>query len=750
MSFANEVKIHFFAFCFFALFLELFLLLKGEDYDLSKDYISLLVFAFFFVFSFLEYIFRLFVNGYGAAFCALLPGLFLYVLLKDTIEIPYIEAAFIIAACLRILFVFIPYKKYVLAYGSFFLDVAYLILFFGYHRFAADFISDKFLIIFLVLLSLSAIKKEFPFYFFIMLGVVLFFLPVKSEPLDWSGVVRMGERIAEKVSDISYYLNINWGDDAYTTGYNSFYVTGGEVRKEEKTQLVLKMDEKPYRIFKDETTDKNMKVRKNVYLSGGLGGDKKQLVQFMQFLFDKDVDRDMAALFSHKADIDIEYGYINTNDEIAPINSFKLKSGKEEIEDGTSKRNHKKGYKLRAYYIDVDYGSPYLIELLRSSYEMLGKEYMSYEEICDYSKTLYDLDLKEIISDVEYRIIVEELMNVNRDISEGSEDSIYADFCDTTGSTDKMRDLAYELTKDVTNDYDKCRIIEAYLRQYQYSTSALGGHDPGSDMSTPSGMADIADRFLFETGEGYCVQYTSAMVMLLRLSGIPARAVFGYRYDFPFEQQDKYEVSSNLAHAWPQAYLQGIGWISFEPTAFYFTALDYTWRRKAKEASEDENSLENELSAIPKAVVENGLENAADDNELSLAEGRVNAIRTTRQIIMIVVLVGLSIALLIVLLIFGGYAAWQLRYRFGTPNDRLRMDVERIKKNIMKRSEEKFEDRGLLSDFTARAPMEMKQDVQRVFEVYYRMIYRQSAYNSPSASENELAKTLRCQLQKKR
>ena len=78
------------------------------------------------------------------------------------------------------------------------------------------------------------------------------------------------------------------------------------------------------------------------------------------------------------------------------------------------------------------------------------------------------------------------------------------------------------------------------------------------------------------------------------------------------------------------------------------------------------------------------------------------------------------------------------------------MDVERIKKNIMKRSEEKFEDRGLLSDFTARAPMEMKQDVQRVFEVYYRMIYRQSAYNSPSASENELAKTLRCQLQKKR
>ncbi len=56
------------------------------------------------------------------------------------------------------------------------------------------------------------------------------------------------------------------------------------------------MDEKPYRIFKDETTDKNMKVRKNVYLSGGLGGDKKQLVQFMQFLFDKDVDRDMAAL----------------------------------------------------------------------------------------------------------------------------------------------------------------------------------------------------------------------------------------------------------------------------------------------------------------------------------------------------------------------------------------------------------------------------------------------------------------------
>jgi transglutaminase-like putative cysteine protease len=100
-------------------------------------------------------------------------------------------------------------------------------------------------------------------------------------------------------------------------------------------------------------------------------------------------------------------------------------------------------------------------------------------------------------------------------------------------------------------------------------------------MSTDAGMADIADRFLFETQTGYCVHYTSAMVMLLRLSGIPARASFGYRYVFPFEKEEAYEVDGGCAHTWPEAYLAGIGWVPFEPTAGVLKPAAYTWRRTA-------------------------------------------------------------------------------------------------------------------------------------------------------------------------
>ena len=100
-------------------------------------------------------------------------------------------------------------------------------------------------------------------------------------------------------------------------------------------------------------------------------------------------------------------------------------------------------------------------------------------------------------------------------------------YTDVSGASEKMGNLAMSITEGAPSYYIKCRLIENYLRQYTYNLDAVGGHDPDSDLTTAEGMADIADRFLFETEEGYCVHFTSSMVMLLRLAGIPARAVPG-------------------------------------------------------------------------------------------------------------------------------------------------------------------------------------------------------------------------------
>ncbi len=128
----------------------------------------------------------------------------------------------------------------------------------------------------------------------------------------------------------------------------------------------------------------------------------------------------------------------------------------------------------------------------------------------------------------------------------------------------RVLDLAREYAGDNTNAYDIAGAIETRLREFTYNQS-LAAPPPG---------ADAVDYFLFDVQEGYCDYYASAMVVMLRSLGIPARFVVGYTPgDYiapPIEGQvvaGKYLVLERNAHAWVEVYFPTYGWIQFEPTA---------------------------------------------------------------------------------------------------------------------------------------------------------------------------------------
>jgi hypothetical protein len=333
---------------------------------------------------------------------------------------------------------------------------------------------------------------------------------------------------------------------------------------------------------------------------------------------------------------------------------------------------------------------------------------------------LYGVDLGYFLTRDEYE--------------EAAEQTYSAADLSIDGVSAALQKLAAKITNGVPGEYDKCRVIESYLRQYSYKTDAVGGHDPLSTMNTPAGMADIADRFLFETGAGYCVHYTSSMVMLLRLSGIPARAVSGYRYVYPFKKADAYEVSGDCAHIWPEAYIRGVGWVPFEPTSAYRTAEEYTWHRKPSAAENDSQS-----AYVPPIPAPTQIPEAPDNKETA---GSLSGM-TLDQAMQIALPTALSILITLALLILGTLSAARLRYLRAAPEKKLAMDVDMIKKGIRRQSAEDFADRGLLSDYIARAPEALRPDIQRVFDIYYRVLYGSS---SVSAEENELAASVREQL----
>ncbi len=59
------------------------------------------------------------------------------------------------------------------------------------------------------------------------------------------------------------------------------------------------------------------------------------------------------------------------------------------------------------------------------------------------------------------------------------------------------------------------------------------------------------------------------MVVMARLSGIPARYVEGYYLPTEKEKLDLYRITADRAHAWPELYIEGKGWVTFEPTPAY-------------------------------------------------------------------------------------------------------------------------------------------------------------------------------------
>ncbi len=131
----------------------------------------------------------------------------------------------------------------------------------------------------------------------------------------------------------------------------------------------------------------------------------------------------------------------------------------------------------------------------------------------------------------------------------------------TTRTVLKAREIVRAV--NARNAYDQATAIQDYLRTFHYNES----------ISAPPADVDPVDYFLFERQEGYCDYYASAMVIMLRSLGVPARWVQGYAGGTFDPEQGVYVVRENVAHSWPEVYFPGYGWQRFEPTPASYTSL---------------------------------------------------------------------------------------------------------------------------------------------------------------------------------
>ena len=574
----------------------------------------------------------------------------------------------------------------------------------------------KLLIAAVILLLLKEITALYGWRFSVQLlplllsaSIVIALFPVSDTPFDWSFVLRAGESVADFVNhvarDVRYFFSSPDGASGLVTGYGGRGNLSGALYDSDLEELYVS----------------RKSSRGNLYLKGqefgALEGEQWKdaepseqpyglwYTDFLNALIAGGISEGKASTFAELRETELTYGYLKTRDVIRPANLLILDTDAEIAEpfNAFDYRNVQgKQYRYRVRFLDLDYANPYLTELLENPPQA---EPAPYDQLAKLSSAYFLVNLERVCTREEYEAYVSQKARRPADSypAEVQEDALAV-----SGVTERVKELAAAITEGCDSDFAKGKAIETFLRSYPYSTD--------TDLRDNE---SFIDEFLFETKQGYCVHYASAMVMLLRLNHSPARLVEGYCCDYSYQNPNRsFTVYGSSAHVWPEAYLSGFGWVRFEPTATMPSAESMGWGLRVREPT-DTSDFSGHTAPEPQRPAPPSPEELVGGLPAEEPEGSEEPTLTPliRSLALILVLAFLALFALYL-------AGKKIPYRFQGESARLEADLEDIRWLIRKMYPGKWTNRPLLDYAAALENADLRNDVKAVFLLYYRLRYK--------------------------
>ena len=152
----------------------------------------------------------------------------------------------------------------------------------------------------------------------------------------------------------------------------------------------------------------------------------------------------------------------------------------------------------------------------------------------------------------------------------------------------QTEDYIRQITDGAKTTYDKLQCLEQALSGFNYTTN------PGPLPAEVTSPESFMDEFLLKKREGYCAYFATAFVLMARSQGIPARYVQGFRVRT--SGTDPVSIQSGMSHAWPEAYIDGVGWLTFEPTPGMYSRSSWGIKKNKSGASD---SAQTESAPVP-------------------------------------------------------------------------------------------------------------------------------------------------------
>lgn len=160
--------------------------------------------------------------------------------------------------------------------------------------------------------------------------------------------------------------------------------------------------------------------------------------------------------------------------------------------------------------------------------------------------------------DLEYSVS-STVLNATREQIEAAEAGSAPDPVTTTvpdGLAPEVAQLTASVTSQAQTAGQKALRIQEWLRSSEFTYT----------LEAPTSMGtDAISSFLVTDRAGYCIHFAASMITMARLEGIPARMAIGFTPGEKLED-GSFEVTSHDSHAWPELFLEGLGWVPFEPT----------------------------------------------------------------------------------------------------------------------------------------------------------------------------------------
>ncbi|WP_455717013.1 transglutaminase-like domain-containing protein, partial [Anaerosporobacter sp.] len=422
-----------------------------------------------------------------------------------------------------------------------------------------------------------AVFQLLPICFIIVICVAV--LPMRKEPIQWTGIRKAIMMIQEKGEILSKRIQLYFAgkDGSYEMSFAGYSdgdtELGGEIGYNNGVSLKLNSSIRDYPTYLIGNV-------KNIYTGSGWK-TKMSKVPKESSEYTDDVLEFVCALSRYpvedigieniikKQNLEIVYEDIFTITKFYPLKTFSFVDYDEEKVKTDKYANLQfknlrgEGTNYLTYYYSLNLDSESLKDMLRDS------DTFTYEGY----DTSFD---KESLQKLNRNILKLNKGNINSDYIKKLQERrerIYKDYTSLPKTLpDRVYELAEELTRGLTTDYDKMKAIEGYLNSMTYTTK----------MIRPDEGEDFVDCFLFEKKEGYCTYFASSMAVMGRCLGIPTRYVEGFYVDYKDKQGRYYTVKNSDAHAWVEVYFDGVGWIPFEPTPGYVEEFYKEWEQVNK------------------------------------------------------------------------------------------------------------------------------------------------------------------------